>query len=91
MKYKYLLSFPYHVHTYIHPFIMVYLSIHHGLPLMFRYEPVVPFREGWQDTIDWFRANWLPGYLSRAHQGLVGIADQSQRKIDIQAKGVKKN
>ena len=25
-----------------------------------KYKPVVNFEEGWADTIDWFRENWLP-------------------------------
>ena len=28
-----------------------------------KYKPVVEFEEGWADTIDWFKRNWLPGFL----------------------------
>jgi sterol-4alpha-carboxylate 3-dehydrogenase (decarboxylating) len=28
-----------------------------------KYEPLVDFEEGWADTIDWFKQNWLPGFL----------------------------
>jgi len=50
-----------------------------------KYEPIIPFKEGWADTIKWFRQNWLPGYKQRLSHSVVGIAAQSQRKIDIQA------
>jgi len=50
------------------------------------YKPIVPFKEGWQDTIKWFRKFWLPGYLERrSNTNIIGIAAQSQRKIDIQS------
>ena len=29
------------------------------------YEPVRKFEESWPDTIEWFKTNWLPGYLER--------------------------
>jgi len=50
-----------------------------------KYRPLVPFKEGWKDTIKWFRQFWLPGYTARNNSNIVGIAAQSQRKIDIQA------
>ena len=25
-----------------------------------KYKPVIKFEEGWADTIDWFKENWLP-------------------------------
>ena len=28
------------------------------------YTPLIEFEEGWHQTIDWFKANWLPRYLS---------------------------
>jgi len=27
-----------------------------------QYEPLVSFEEGWQETIEWFKINWLPDY-----------------------------
>mmetsp|Transcript_73453 Transcript_73453/g.166500 ORF Transcript_73453/g.166500 Transcript_73453/m.166500 type:complete len:250 (-) Transcript_73453:55-804(-) len=50
------------------------------------YEPMVSFEEGWADTTTWFRERWLPNF-SLSAGGLAGnVADQTQRKIDIQAK-----
>jgi nucleoside-diphosphate-sugar epimerase len=34
------------------------------------YEPLISFDEGWTQTIDWFKENWLPGYLE-SKQGSV--------------------
>lgn len=51
-----------------------------------RFEPIIPFAKGWEDTIAWFKANWLPGYLAAKNRnGFLGIANSSQAKIDIQA------
>lgn len=47
------------------------------------FQPIVGFVPGWRDTIDWFVANWLPGF--HRSNGVAGIAAQSQHKIDIQA------
>jgi len=51
------------------------------------YQPVIPFSEGWLDTIGWFKEFWLPIFDSSS--GLVFAAKQTQRKIDTQAKGKK--
>jgi len=51
------------------------------------YQPIIAWDAGWKDTIAWFKDNWLPGYHARNESGLVGISNQSQRKIDIQHKG----
>jgi nucleoside-diphosphate-sugar epimerase len=29
-----------------------------------KYEPLYEFQDRWQYTIDWFKENWLPGFLS---------------------------
>ncbi|CAD2220099.1 NAD(P)-dependent steroid dehydrogenase-like protein [Angomonas deanei] len=51
-----------------------------------KYQPIIPFDEGWQDTIEWFKANWLPKFQQQDHKSLVGISTSSQQKINIQAK-----
>lgn len=28
-----------------------------------KYEPLITFEQGWAQTIEWFKANWLPGFL----------------------------
>jgi sterol-4alpha-carboxylate 3-dehydrogenase (decarboxylating) len=56
------------------------------------YEPIVTYKDGWNDTLEWFRANWLTKYNDVAavdmhnKSSFGSIASQSKRKIDIQAK-----
>ena len=50
------------------------------------YQPVVGFREGWADTLVWFRQHWLPTFDNSA--GMVGLAEQTKAKIDTQSEGV---
>jgi nucleoside-diphosphate-sugar epimerase len=56
------------------------------------YAPVVAFADGWADTAAWFRQHWLPGFLARrAGASVVGIAAQTQGKIDIHDGAVSRN
>jgi nucleoside-diphosphate-sugar epimerase len=48
------------------------------------FKPIIGFREGWDDTKQWFKENWLPKF--KKDRSLLGIADKTQEKIDIQAK-----
>lgn len=51
------------------------------------YTPIIPFAEGWADTIEWFRTEWLPRYLNcEKASGYGQIYDGSQQKIDMQNK-----
>lgn len=52
------------------------------------FQPIIGFREGWDETIVWFRENWLPKQPKSG--GWFGIARQSQEKIDIQDMSSKK-
>nr|CCD11814.1 unnamed protein product [Trypanosoma congolense IL3000] len=52
------------------------------------YKPIIPFRDGWDDTIDWFKERWLPTF-ERQNRSLLGLSHCSQQKIDMQAKGTK--
>merc|ERR1719238_860445 len=47
------------------------------------YAPIIGFREGWNETIEWFRVNWLPTF--RPASSYAGLAAKTQDKIDIQA------
>ena len=47
------------------------------------YQPIIGFREGWDETILWFRENWLPTFTKNA--SCVGVAEKTQDKIDIQS------
>lgn len=47
------------------------------------FEPIIGFREGWDETIVWFKENWLPKFSKGS---LTGISKSTQAKINIQAK-----
>lgn len=49
-----------------------------------QYHPIIGYEEGWRETIEWFKMNWLPHFKRSA--SLLGISYQSQTKIDIQEK-----
>ncbi|KAH8612972.1 RmlD substrate binding domain [Trypanosoma vivax] len=49
------------------------------------YVPIIPSRDGWDDTISWFRENWLPTF-ERQDRSWMGLSRRSQQKIDIQAR-----
>lgn len=51
-----------------------------------KYQPIIPFTEGWQDTIEWFKANWLPKFKQLDNSSVFGLSSGSQQKINIQAK-----
>ena len=48
------------------------------------YKPIIPFKQGWADTIVWFRENWLPKYNGQG-SAVGAIYSGTQRKIDIQS------
>eukprot|EP00584_Thalassiosira_punctigera_P008101 CAMPEP_0172541186 /NCGR_PEP_ID=MMETSP1067-20121228/12033_1 /TAXON_ID=265564 ORGANISM="Thalassiosira punctigera, Strain Tpunct2005C2" /NCGR_SAMPLE_ID=MMETSP1067 /ASSEMBLY_ACC=CAM_ASM_000444 /LENGTH=406 /DNA_ID=CAMNT_0013327171 /DNA_START=39 /DNA_END=1259 /DNA_ORIENTATION=+ len=52
------------------------------------FQPIIGFREGWAETIDWFKRNWLP--KQPKSRSLFGIASSTQDKIDIQDMSAKK-
>jgi len=52
------------------------------------FQPIVDFREGWDDTLKWFKHNWLPKQPRAG--GVFGIATTTQHKIDIQDRSAKK-
>jgi len=47
------------------------------------FEPIIGFREGWDETKLWFKENWLPNF--NKDMSLLGISNKTQEKIDIQA------
>ena len=53
-----------------------------------KFEPIIGLREGWDETIVWFKENWLP--LQSKSKGLGGISKTTQNKIDIQDESSKK-
>jgi hypothetical protein len=48
------------------------------------FKPIIDFRDGWDDTKQWFKENWLPKF--KRDRSMIGITDKTQEKIDIQAK-----
>lgn len=63
---------PEHVVNYrlkLHPFSIRMIIINRYFDISaakrdLQYEPLKSFDEGWKETIDWFKANWLPKYLA---------------------------
>lgn len=58
----------------LNPFSLKMLIIHRYFSLDnarrdLHYEPLVQFDDGWKRTTDWFKENWLPGYMDRLHGG----------------------
>ena len=53
------------------------------------FQPIVGFREGWDETKTWFKENWLP--MQTKSNNLFGIAKSTQEKINIQDKSSKTN
>ncbi len=51
------------------------------------YEPIIGFKEGWADTIVWFREHWLPVFQASRKSGFAGLSAGTQFKIDVQASG----
>jgi len=51
------------------------------------FKPIIGFREGWDETIVWFRENWLPTFQKTG--SIIGLSSKTQEKINIQAAGKK--
>ena len=47
-----------------------------------KYTPVIGFEQGWQETIDWFRENWLPKFAA-TQQGMLGLHSRTQERINL--------
>lgn len=52
------------------------------------FQPIIGYQEGWDETIVWFKENWLPKQPNSG--GIMGIATSTQRKINIQNLSAKK-
>ena len=53
-----------------------------------QFEPIIPYEEGWTETIAWFKEHWRPTFA--IDDRFLGIADQSEAKIKIQSDGTMK-
>eukprot|EP00567_Pseudictyota_dubia_P008321 CAMPEP_0197436838 /NCGR_PEP_ID=MMETSP1175-20131217/4209_1 /TAXON_ID=1003142 /ORGANISM="Triceratium dubium, Strain CCMP147" /LENGTH=417 /DNA_ID=CAMNT_0042966221 /DNA_START=99 /DNA_END=1352 /DNA_ORIENTATION=- len=47
------------------------------------FKPIIGFREGWDETKEWFKEHWLPNFSKAGSLG--GLSKGTQEKIDIQA------
>lgn len=48
-----------------------------------KFEPIIGFREGWDETIVWSKEHWLPNF--HPAKSWIGLNRKTQEKIDIQA------
>ena len=72
----------------LNPFNVRVLTMHRWFDIVnaerdLGFEPIIPYEEGWAETIAWFKDHWLPKF-NASDKGIRGIAAQSQAKIDIQ-------
>eukprot|EP00618_Florenciella_parvula_P024918 CAMPEP_0119524194 /NCGR_PEP_ID=MMETSP1344-20130328/39172_1 /TAXON_ID=236787 /ORGANISM="Florenciella parvula, Strain CCMP2471" /LENGTH=402 /DNA_ID=CAMNT_0007562647 /DNA_START=113 /DNA_END=1321 /DNA_ORIENTATION=+ len=83
----------------LNPFAVKVLTMHRWFDISaaekdLKYLPVIPFDEGWKQTGEWFKANWLPKFNEAQKTGkgkrVGGIAKQSDDKINLATEGVKK-
>ncbi|KAL3785772.1 hypothetical protein HJC23_007328 [Cyclotella cryptica] len=79
--------------TKLNTFSVIVLTMHRWFDIAaaekdLAFKPIIGFREGWDETIVWFRENWLPN--QQRGNGWLGIAKSTQKKIDIQDQSVKK-
>ena len=52
------------------------------------YQPIVTFKDGWEDTLIWFKANWLPTFDGK---GFIGLYQGTEAKIATQVAGTGKS
>lgn len=77
------------------PFVVRLLTMHRWFSFEraetdLGYKPLIPFVEGYEDTIQWFKKEWLPTYLDKSRASSYGgIYQGSQQKIDGQNKKLK--
>ena len=72
----------------LNPFNVRVLTMHRWFDIVnaerdLGFEPIIPYEQGWAETIAWFKDHWLPKF-NASDKGIRGIAAQSQAKIDIQ-------
>lgn len=75
--YSYCTGEPEHIVNYrvkLHPFSIRMIIINRYFDISaakrdLQYEPLKTFDEGWKETLEWYRANWLPKYLEDKKAG----------------------
>ena len=75
------------------PFAVTVLTMHRWFDISaaetdLKYKPVIHFRDGWQETLEWFKANWLPNFREGKNNRMAGISKRTEDKIDLSAAGI---
>jgi len=74
------------------PFAVKMLTMHRwfrcdGAERDLGYKPIIGFKEGWSDTIDWFRDEWRPKFFDNRSASVFGkIYGGTEQKIGLQNK-----
>ena len=53
-----------------------------------KFQPIIGYGEGWAETIEWFKENWLPKQAKST--SMFGVHKSTQNKINIQDSSAKK-
>jgi nucleoside-diphosphate-sugar epimerase len=77
----------------LNPFTVTVLTMHRWFDISaaendLKYKPVIHYKQGWAETLAWFKANWLPYYQQGGNNRLAGISKRTEDKIDLSAAGV---
>lgn len=73
----------------LNPFNVRVLTMHRWFNIAraeehLRFRPIISFDQGWADMAAWFKQHWLPTFWESGRGA--GLAQQSQAKIEIQAR-----
>ena len=77
----------------LNPFAVTVLTMHRWFDISaadtdLKYKPVIHFRDGWEQTLAWFKANWLPSFAEGKNNRMAGISKRSEDKIDLSAAAI---
>lgn len=77
----------------LNPFTVTVLTMHRWFDISaaerdLKYKPVIAFEDGWTQTMEWFKVNWLPDFKSGKNQRMAGISKKTHDKIDLATAGV---
>lgn len=79
---------PSHVVNYylkLNPFAVTMLVIDRNFDISaamkdLHYKPLIQFKDGWAQTIEWFKLNWLPRYLLSVNTSNVPLSELTPLK-----------
>lgn len=89
-----LIGFLLRIKIKLNPFAVKVLTMHRWFDISaaekdLNYLPVIGFEEGWNQTADWFKENWLPDFQSGKNVRAAGISKKTDAKINLSAEGVR--